>query len=153
VPACDIWFLRMDACVPLDIFAAGNKHGKVFVYSISGELKGHNRSAANTITSGGAGGSPSTRNTSSGEVTSSSQQSSSSSSSSGGNNNGSSSSSSNAADDKRTQPRPAQIALSHPKCTYTVRQIAFSATGQHMIYSCDNATIWVWSIAATAANS
>ena len=30
-----IWYIRMDVCIPLDIFAVGNKEGKVFVFSVS----------------------------------------------------------------------------------------------------------------------
>ena len=30
-----IWYIRMDVCIPLDIFAVGNKEGKCFVYSLS----------------------------------------------------------------------------------------------------------------------
>ena len=30
-----IWYIRMDVCIPLDIFAVGNKEGNVFVFSIS----------------------------------------------------------------------------------------------------------------------
>lgn len=33
---CELWYLRMEACIPLDIFAVGNKQGKLFVYNLSG---------------------------------------------------------------------------------------------------------------------
>ncbi len=29
VPDSDLWFVRMDLCIPLDLLAVGNKHGKV----------------------------------------------------------------------------------------------------------------------------
>ena len=33
------WFLKMDACVPLDLFAVGNTTGAVYIYNIHGESK------------------------------------------------------------------------------------------------------------------
>lgn len=33
---CDLWFVRLDICVPLDLVAVGNRVGKVFLFSLSG---------------------------------------------------------------------------------------------------------------------
>ena len=31
----DIWFLRFDLSIPLDLLAVGNKYGKVYIYNLS----------------------------------------------------------------------------------------------------------------------
>jgi hypothetical protein len=33
---CEIWFVRIEICVPLDLVAVGNKFGKVYIFSLSG---------------------------------------------------------------------------------------------------------------------
>jgi polycomb protein EED len=58
---CEIWFVRMDICIPLDLLAVGNKFGKVFLFSLSGHLQ-----SATVLPSSSTGANSSSSSSSSG---------------------------------------------------------------------------------------
>jgi polycomb protein EED len=40
---CNLWFIRMDVCIPLDLFAVGNVKGNVFLFSVSGSVNANSK--------------------------------------------------------------------------------------------------------------
>lgn len=158
---CEIWFVRMDICVPLDLLAVGNKFGKVYLFSLSGQP----HSAAVQSSSSLAGGGSKRRKGRSQSFTGGDEH-----------------SANDAPDDLQesaaiaseveSQVNPSQtqhqysqrnveflperfesahpqkplVVLGHPRCTSAVRQVSFSASLRHLVYGCDDGSIWCWNI-------
>lgn len=168
---CEIWFVRMDICIPLDLLAVGNKFGKVFLFSLSGNLQSATVLPSSSTTSAAAGstvGSVSIRTNlnapadgvkrrkvKSGEealqdetlnkiLTVSEED--------------------DEGEEVHTTQSPRNVdfilperfecahpqkplaVLSHPRCGSAVRQVSFSASLRHLVYGCDDGSIWCWDI-------
>lgn len=120
----------MDVCIPLDIFAVGNKEGKVFVHSISStcfeddkfvvveEMDDQEMPPAKSMKVADKAERvepPSLKAKSQSHPST-----------------------------RRQTPVP--IILSDPKCISAVRQVSFSYDGKYVVYSCDNGMLLLWSI-------
>lgn len=49
-------------------------------------------------------------------------------------------------DDYAEHPTSRQATLYLPQCRHSIRQTAFSADGNTLVYVCDNSTIWRWDL-------
>ena len=105
---CELWFVRMAICIPLDLLACGNRQGKVYIYSLTGSNGPVQWNAATPQSKEGA-------RPARAEVFSS-------------------------------PPCGPLVVLSHPRCTCTVRSLAFSADLRRLVCSTEDAAVFVWDI-------
>jgi WD40 repeat protein len=166
----------MDVCIPLDILAVGNESGKVFIYSLSSDIQPpksrvirkpkkettnvKKESNADPLRESNAKGRKDIGdNDDNGDDSDSVEgREGEMAPSNGSGKNGKASASTDAKDDVFAQihercetqaPRQPHVTLQHPKCMNNVRQVAFDPNGRHVVYCCDDGTVWVWSISVS----
>jgi WD40 repeat protein len=128
MPENNIWYVRLDVCIPLDLIGIGNNEGKVLLYSISKEKdvkELHYPSTDDTPPPPAAASIPPSTGTSNRDRRP-------------------------VHDDRpiRQSLRRPNVALAPSKAKSLIRQVSFHPEGKYVLNCSDNGTIAIWSIKA-----